>query len=261
MSTTRLDRYISNNTEYTRTEVKELIKRGKVTVDGTVVKKSDVKVDSERSEVCICGDRVMEFGLRYYMLNKPQGVVCSTDDKDSQTVIDLLPKDLQDKGLFPVGRLDKDSEGFVLLTNDGDFAHKVLSAKNHVPKYYLVKLSRPFESSYIDSFNQGITLSNGETCLSAKVVGWQDSEYYAMVELFEGKYHQVKRMFASVGNHVDRLYRFQIGDLPLDPDLPVGGLLEILHKDVSKILKKTGTQITKSGLQTDFLSIVTKIKL
>lgn len=261
MSTLRLDKFISNNTEYSRSEIKDLIKHGKISVDGVLAKKSDIKIDTEKSNIMVCGEKVSEFGLRYFMLNKPQGVVCSTDDKENKTVIDLLPKNLQDKNLFPIGRLDKDSEGFVLLSNDGEFSHKVLSAKNHVPKYYLVKLSRPFEDIYIQKFNDGIILSNGEECLPAKVVKWEKSEYYAMVELFEGKYHQVKRMFASVGNHVERLFRFQIGNLPLDQNLQVGGLLEILHKDIDKILKNTGTEFPQIGLQTEFSSIVTKNKL
>lgn len=261
MAIFRLDKFISNSLNYSRSQVKELVKNGKVSVDGIVIKKSDIKVDTEKSEIVVCGEKVSEFGLRYYMLNKPQGVVCSTDDKESTTVIDLLPKELQDKNLFPVGRLDKDSEGFVLLTNDGEFAHKILSTKNHIPKYYLVKLARPFEDTYIGEFSKGIVLSNGEECLPAIVIKWEKSNYYAIVELFEGKYHQVKRMFASVGNHVERLYRFQIGNLPLDQNLPKGGLLEILHKDIDKILKNTGSGIPKSGLELEFSSIVTKNKL
>lgn len=261
MSISRLDKFISNNTEYSRSEIKELVKRGKISVDGVLVKKSDIKVDTQNSKILVDGEEVSEFGLRYFMLNKPQGVVCSTDDKDSKTVIDLLPKSLQGKNLFPVGRLDKDSQGFVLLTNDGEFSHKVLSSKNHVAKYYLVKLARPFEDIYIEKFASGIVLSNGEECLPAKVIRWEKSEYYAVVELFEGKYHQVKRMFASVGNHVEKLYRFQIGNLPLSQDLPSGGVLEILHKDVKEILKNTDTEFLKNGLQIKISSIVTKNKL
>jgi 16S rRNA pseudouridine516 synthase len=261
MSILRLDRFISNNTEYTRSQIKELVKHGKISVDGTAVKRSDVRIDTDSSKVLVDGEAVFEFGLRYYMLHKPKGVVCSTDDTESQTVIDLLPKELQCKNLFPVGRLDKDSEGFVLLTNDGEFSHRVLSSKNHIAKYYIVKLARPFEAEYVETFRSGIVLSNGEVCLPSRVLVWEDSPYYAVVELFEGKYHQVKRMFASVGNHVESLYRFQIGNLALDQNIPKGGVLEILHKDLDKILKNTDTNFWEKEFQTKISSFIPNIEL
>jgi 16S rRNA pseudouridine516 synthase len=261
MAISRLDKYVSNNTEYTRSQIKDLVKRGRVSIDGVAGKKSDVKVDTERSKVLVCGELVSEFGLRYYMMNKPKGVVCSTDDKDSKTVIDLLPEELQSKNLFPVGRLDKDSEGFVLLTNDGEFSHRILSSKSHVAKYYIVKLARPFETEYVETFKGGIVLSNGEVCLPARVLVWKESPYYAVVELFEGKYHQVKRMFASVGNHVESLYRFQIGNLALNQNIPKGGVLEILHKDLDEILKNTDTIFLESEFQTKISSFIPNIEL
>jgi 16S rRNA pseudouridine516 synthase len=202
VATIRLDKFISNNTEYSRSQIRELTKQGRVSIDGAIAKKFDTRVDTEKSIVLVDGTAVTEFGLRYYMMNKPCDVVCSTEDSQSRTVIDLLPKSLQDKKLFPVGRLDKDSEGFVLLTNDGEFSHKVLSSRNHVAKYYIVRLSRAFQSDYIEAFSRGIVLSNGEECLPSRVMQSKDYPNYAVVELFEGKYHQVKRMFASVGNHV-----------------------------------------------------------
>lgn len=261
MSISRLDKFIANNTEYSRTDIKNLIKKGEISVDGVLAKKSDMKVDTQTSKVTIHGERVSEFGLKYFMMNKPQNVVCSTDDKENQTVIDLLPKELQNKNLFPVGRLDKDSEGLLLLTNDGEFSHKILSSKNHVAKYYLVKLSRPFEDIYMEKFSNGIILSNGEECLPAKVIKWEQSDYFAVVELFEGKYHQVKRMFASVGNHVERLFRFQIGNLELPPDLQKGNVLELLHKDLTEILKNIDTKFFETEFQSKISSIVTKNKL
>lgn len=261
MSISRLDKFISNNTEYSRSQIKDLVKHNKVLVDSMIVKKSDIKVDTEKSIVVVNGKEVSEFGLRYYMMNKPSGVVCSTEDSESKTVIDLLPNELKNKNLFPAGRLDKDSEGFVLLTNDGDFSHKILSSKNHVAKYYIVKLSRPFETDYIEKFSKGIELSNGEVCLSSRVIQWEKSPYYAVVELYEGKYHQVKRMFASVGNHVEYLFRFQIGNLPLSKNLPKGGVLEVLHKELTEILKNTDTKFFEKDFQTKISSFITNIEL
>lgn len=255
----RLDKFISNNTEYSRSQIKDLVKHNRVSVDSVIVKRSDIKVDTESAIVIVDGKEVLEFGLRYYMMNKPSGIVCSTEDGESKTVIDLLPNELKDKNLFPAGRLDKDSEGFVLLTNDGEFSHKILSSKNHVAKYYIVKLARPFQNDYIEKFSKGIELSNGEVCLPARVLKWEKSEYYAVIELFEGKYHQVKRMFASVGNYVEYLYRFQIGNLPLRQDLPKGCVLEVLHKELLEILKNTDTKFFDNEFQAKISSFITNI--
>ncbi len=257
----RLDRFISNNTEYSRSQIKDLIKHNRVLVDNVVVKKSDIKVDTERSNILVDGKTISEFGLRYYMMYKPSGVVCSTDDSESTTVIDLLPENLKDKNLFPAGRLDKDSEGFVLLTNDGDFSHKILSAKNHVAKYYIVRLARPFQADYIEKFSKGIELSNGEVCLPSRVIQWEGSQYYAVIELYEGKYHQIKRMFASVGNHVEYLFRFQIGNLALNQNLTKGSVLEVLHKELPEILKNTDTKFFEKDFQTKISSFITNIEL
>lgn len=257
----RLDKFISNNTEYSRSQIKDLIKHNKILVDNISVRKSDIKIDTNKSVVLVDGKKVSEFGLRYFMMNKPSGVVCSTEDGISKTVIDLLPEELKDKNLFPAGRLDKDSEGFVLLTNDGEFSHKILSSKNHVAKYYIVRLSRPFETEYIEKFSKGIELSNGEVCLPSRVIPWEKSPYYAVVELYEGKYHQVKRMFASVGNHVEYLFRFQIGNLALSENLPKGSVLEVLHKELTEILKNTDTKFFEKDFQSKISSFITNIEL
>lgn len=260
MATIRLDKYVSTNTDYTRSQIRALAKSGRLSVDGSMVKKFDTKVDPQSSVISVDGKPIVEFGLRYYMLNKPCGVVCSTEDSQSKTVIDLLPKELQSKGLFPVGRLDKDSEGFVLLTNDGELSHRILSSKNHVAKYYIVRLARPFQQDYVQAFEHGITLSNGEVCLPSRLLQSVDFPSYAVVELFEGKYHQVKRMFASLGNHVEYLYRFQIGSLTLDQSIPKGGFLEVLHKDLSEILKNTDTNFFQSEFQAKISSFITNIQ-
>ena len=147
----------------------------------------------------------------------------------------LIPPKLNKKGLFPAGRLDKDSLGALLITDDGNLAHRMLSPKSHVPKIYLVKLDRSFESKYVDIFSKGIVLSNGEKCLPAKVKAVENCDKLALIELHEGKYHQVKRMFAAVENHVERLMRVSMGGLELPVELGKGQHIELLHKDVEKL--------------------------
>ena len=180
------------------------------------------------------------YAIRSYydiMLNKPQGVVCSTRDGLSPTVLSLVPAELMRKGLFPAGRLDKDTEGFVLITDDGELAHKMLSPKNHVPKLYYVELEKPVENFYDEKFENGITLSTGEECLPAKLFKNPNDIYSCQVVLHEGMFHQVKKMFEAIGNKVVFLKRLQIGGLPLDGNLQTGKCIEILHKNVDKLLE------------------------
>jgi 16S rRNA pseudouridine516 synthase len=149
--------------------------------------------------------------------------------------MELVPPELRTKDMFPAGRLDKDSLGAILLTDDGQLAHRILSPKNHIPKIYIVKLDIPFESKYIDVFKNGVILSSGEQCLPAKVKGIENCDKLAFVELHEGKYHQVKRMFAAVGNNVEVLMRVSVGGLILPEKLGKGQCMELLHKDVENL--------------------------
>ena len=231
----RLDKYISERADYTRSQIKSLAAAGKITVNGEIVKKSDSKIDSDSAEVTVCEAAVSASKFRYILLNKPDGYVSSTTDDDGISVMELIPPELRKKGLFPAGRLDKDSLGALLITDDGDLAHRMLSPKSHVPKIYIVKLARSFESKYIDIFAQGITLSNGEKCLPAKVKAVENCDKLAFIELHEGKYHQVKRMFAAVENHVERLMRVSMGGLELPVELGKGQHIELLHKDVENL--------------------------
>ena len=233
----RLDKFISSQKpDVSRSMVKELCKKGRVTVDGKVCKKSDFKVDTHLSVVEIDGNALVYKEHIYIMLNKPQGVVCSTRDGDSPTVLSLVPPELFRDGLFPAGRLDKDTEGFVLITDDGELAHRMLAPKSHVPKEYFVRLEKPWEESYKDKFSQGITIDGGELCLPAEFIPDTDNPYECRLVLHEGKFHQVKRMFQAVGNKVVFLKRIAIGSMPLDENLALGECLEILHKDVEKLL-------------------------
>ena len=170
------------------------------------------------------------------MMNKPQGVVCSTRDGESKTVLELVPPEMFREGLFPAGRLDKDTEGFVLLTDDGALAHRMLSPKTHVPKTYFVRLRDPWQENYAQAFAEGMTIDGGEKCLPAEFSASGNCPDECTVVLHEGKYHQVKRMFEKLGNKVVFLKRIKIGELPLDPDLPLGSCLEIMHKDVERLL-------------------------
>lgn len=231
----RLDKFLSERTEYTRSQIKKLIKSGEVKVDGTAVSACDIKIDPEAQSVTVCGNRVRSERYTYLLLNKPPGYVCSTDNGDGETVMKLVPPELRTKGLFPAGRLDKDSLGALLITDDGDLAHRMLAPKKHIPKIYIVKLDRAFESKYVDLFKNGLVLSSGEKCLPAKVKAAKNSDRLAFVELHEGKYHQIKRMFAAVGNHVDSLMRISLGGLILPEKLAIGECMELLHKDVENL--------------------------
>jgi len=239
MNQIRLDKFISERTEYSRSVIKQLVKSGKVLVDGKAAKAADMKIIPGENMVCVDGNEIRESRFRYILLNKPAGYVCSTDDKDGETVMKLLPPEMRTKNMFPAGRLDKDSLGALLITDDGELAHRILAPKSHIPKIYIVKLDRPFESEYINKFKNGITLKDGEQCLPAKVRRAENCEKLAFVELCEGKYHQVKRMFAAVENHVETLMRISLGGLVLPEKLAVGECMELLHKDVENLLKPT----------------------
>lgn len=234
----RLDRFVSSQrSDLSRSDVKELCRRGRVTVNGVTAKRSDISVDEEKDSVAVNGEPVTYRKHVYIMLNKPQGVLCATKDRLTETVLELIPPELRRDGLFPAGRLDKDTEGFVLITDDGELAHRMLSPKSHVPKTYFVRLEQPLDPSLKERFAQGLTIDGGELCLPAELIPEENACECRLV-LHEGKYHQVKRMFQVCGNRVTYLKRIRIGALPLDPELPLGGCLEILHKDVDKLLAR-----------------------
>lgn len=237
MAQIRLDKFISERTEYSRSQIKELASKGKILLNGSVVKRSDTKIDSETAEVTVCGQTIENSRYKYILLNKPQGYICSTDDKDGETVLKLIPPELRTKGMFPAGRLDKDTTGALLLTDDGELAHRILSPKGHIPKVYIVKLARPFEDNYTNKFTNGLILADGEACMPARVKRAEYSDKLAFVELHEGKYHQIKRMFAAVGNHVEGLMRVSLGALILPEKLAIGEHMVLLHKEIEKLFE------------------------
>ncbi len=232
----RLDKFISSQlTDISRSEVKNLCKRGYVCVDGVPARSSDIKIDPEVSRVTV-GDREVSYKKNLYiMLNKPAGVVCATRDGLSTTVLELLPPELRRSGLFPAGRLDKDTEGFTLITDDGALAHRMLSPKSHVPKKYFVRLAKPLDGTEAHLFAEGIVLEDGTKCLPAELEA-QDGADECFVVIHQGMYHQVKRMFEAVGNSVVYLKRIMIGELELDPALNVGKARELEDFEVEKLV-------------------------
>ena len=234
----RLDKFFTSQSLLTRKEAKEAVKKGKITVNGKTVKVSDMQIDPRNDTIELSGQNVSYKEYIYIMLNKPQGVVSATDDKRHRTVLNLVPPELFRKGLFPAGRLDIDTEGFVLLTDDGDFAHRILSPKKHVPKTYEAVIDKPVDSDDIAAFENGLVLKDGTVCMRAALKVLKESKQPLVeIVLREGKYHQIKRMFESRGKKVLRLKRTKIGGLPLDKDLALGTCREILHKERNKILE------------------------
>lgn len=243
MNQLRLDKFISERTEYSRSQIKELARKGSITLDGAVIKSADIKFNPEEQTVSVCGRVLKNSRYSYILLNKPEGYVCSTDEKDGETVMKLVPAEMRTKDMFPAGRLDKDSLGALLITDDGELAHRILSPKKHISKIYIVKLDRAFENKYIDIFKNGVVLSSGEQCLPAKLKPVENSEKLAFVELHEGKYHQIKRMFAAVGNHVELLMRISLGSLVLPEKLGKGQCMELLHKDVENLFQEPDFEV------------------
>lgn len=234
----RIDRLIcSQLPDVSRSDVKKMCLKCRVSVNGKPVRRSDAHVDTQ-DEILIDGKRLVYKKHIYIMLNKPQGVVCSTKQGESVTVLDLVPQELRRTGLFPAGRLDKDTQGFVLLTDDGALAHRMLSPRSHVPKTYFARLEKPWNEDYKDIFAGGMAIDGGEKCLPAEFEGSVQNDRECTLVLHEGKFHQIKRMFKALDNRVVFLKRVAIGNMYLDPDLGLGECLEIMHKDVESLLTK-----------------------
>ena len=214
----RLDRFISENTQLSRKDAKRALHREEVLVDGVVVKKGDLKVTNQ--QVTLNGVAIKEIGLVYLMLHKPQGYVCSTVDDDGESVLNLVEPALRDQ-LHIAGRLDKDTTGLVLLTNDGQWSHRITSPRRNCEKVYLVGLEQNLTEDLIDKFTLGVALNNEDGLTKpAKLEILADKQ--ARLTICEGKYHQVKRMFAAVGNRVVSLHRERIGIVSLPHDLVQG---------------------------------------
>ena len=231
----RLDKYLSDCMGISRTDAKKLLSKGLVTVDGAVCKKGESKV-ADTAVVEANGKKLEYKKFVYIMLNKPKGVVSATDDKNDVTVADLVSVDYPKRNLFPAGRLDKTSTGFVLLTDDGDFAHGILAPKKHVSKEYIVTLDSEINQDIITAFNSGVTLADGTLLKSAQLIPTEDS-YVVKVVLNQGVYHQIKRMFGVFGIGVDELHRTNIGGVMLDEKLAPGEYRELTEAELEKIYR------------------------
>ena len=229
----RLDRSIASQGAYTRSELRKLIRAGRVTVDGAPVRDPGAAVDPENNVLAVDGKALNYREHLYLMLNKPKGVISATEDRSAKTVLDLVPPELFRKGLFPAGRLDGETTGFVLLTDDGEFAHRILSPGNHIMKTYIATLRDVPPDSQLQPLRDGIELRDGSHCLPAEVriLGDRTVE----IKICEGKYHQIKRMFAAAGNRVLELERTAMGGLPLDPDLEPGKCRELTAEELDRI--------------------------
>ena len=230
----RLDKYLAETAQCTRSEAKALLAKGRVTVNGAVCKKGDTQL-KEADAVAVDGKALAYRQFVYLMLNKPEGVVSASTDKRDTTVVDLVGDAYPRRQLFPAGRLDKTSTGFVLLTDDGTLAHDILAPGRHVPKQYLVTLDTPLTNAMRVGFAAGVTLADGQTLAPAEVKPAGADPCVVRVTLHQGVYHQIKRMFGVYGAGVNGLHRDAIGGLALDPALAPGQWRELSAEEVSKI--------------------------
>lgn len=231
----RLDKYLADMGIGTRSEVKKYIRQGKVKVDGVVEKSPEAKIDEKNQEVTCFEKKVGYESFEYYMLHKPAGVISATTDTKDKTVIDLIESKKR-KDLFPVGRLDKDTEGLLLITNDGDLAHRLLSPKKHVDKVYYAKVKGVVTEDDQKIFSEGVSLGQGEMAKPAKLeilVSDEISEIRLTIQ--EGKFHQVKRMFLSVGKEVVYLKRLSMGTLFLDENLALGKYRPLTEEELKRL--------------------------
>ncbi len=234
-TTLRLDKYLADMGVGTRSEVKLLIKKGQVLINGEVVKKSEQKVNIENDKIVVQGQAISYQKYRYVMLHKPAGVVSATEDNRAQTVLSLLPKEMQ-KDLFPVGRLDKDTEGLLLLTNDGDLAHQLLSPKKHVDKTYFARVEGFVTQQDVKDFLEGVDIGDEKMTMPAKLeILKSDAISEILLTIQEGRFHQVKRMFEAVGKKVIYLKRMSMGSLVLDEELMLGAYRELTDEEIQAL--------------------------
>lgn len=229
----RLDKFISNCGAASRSEVKKLVKNGSVTVNGTAAKKADMQVDENTDVICIKG---MELSYRkyvYLMLNKPKGYISATEDKHYPVVVDLVPEEYRHFNVFPVGRLDIDTEGLLILTNDGQFDHSMTSPKKNVYKRYFAVLDKPAEKEDIEAFSAGMEFKEFRARSAVLEICENPNEVY--IEIVEGKFHQVKRMCERVGKTVVYLKRVAIGSLKLDEGLELGEMRELTAEELNSL--------------------------
>lgn len=226
----RLDKFLCDSNTGTRSQVKDLIRKGQVSVNGIIEKKPERKIEEGKDRI-VCQGRLCSYRrFAYYMLNKPAGVVSASRDNTSDTVLDLL-EGVTDRELFPAGRLDKDTEGLLLVTNDGELSHRLLSPRYHVDKTYLVQLRETLSEEAVRQLEEGVDIGDEKPALPAAVEPLEDDK--VLLTIHEGRFHQVKRMMFSVGNEVVSLKRVSFGPLTLDPALAPGEFRELTGEEVA----------------------------
>ena len=230
----RLDKLLAGTGRWSRREVKDLVRPGRVMVNGVTARSGDEKYEREGLVLTVDGENVLAPRFTYLMLHKPAGLVSATEDTREPTVLELLPQHLRKIGLFPAGRLDKDTEGLLLLTNDGDLAHALLSPRRHVDKVYLARVDGVLDEGDIKAFEAGMTLGDGLVCLPAELEILEPPNQ-GLVTLREGKYHQVKRMLSAVGKPVVYLKRLTMGPLALDGALAAGEWRELTEEELGEL--------------------------
>ena len=234
----RLDKIISNLGFGSRKEIKTIARKGLIEVDGKIIKDSGTLIDPEKSIIKVNGEEVYYRKYIYLMMNKPDGVISATTDNREETVIDLLEVEHQVFEPFPIGRLDKDTVGLLLLTNDGELNHRLRSPKYHVDKVYYAKIDKRVTEEDIEAFKNGITLDDGYKCKEGKleILSATDEGSEVKVTIQEGKYHQVKRMFEAVDKKVVYLKRIKFGGLLLDSDLEEGEYRELFDEEIDLLM-------------------------
>ena len=232
----RLDKFLSITSGLSRSESKKALKENAITLNGNKVVDPKLQIKEDTDLICLYNQKLTFLKNIYIVMNKPQGVVCSTSDRNNQTVNDLLTQEMSHRQPHSVGRLDKDTTGLVLLTDDGKWTHRITSPKKKCTKIYEVDAAEPIDESYIKSFADGVMIADDDMITlpaHLEIV----SEHKALLSLVEGRYHQVKKMFASVGNHVNALHRRQIGGLALPEDLEVGQWRLLTEDEKEQVFK------------------------
>lgn len=233
----RLDKYLADMGVGTRSQIKQMVRKGQISVNGEVVKKPETKVNTASDQITVLGKQIAYQKYRYVLLHKPAGVVSATEDKREKTVLDLLPKEMQ-KDMFPVGRLDKDTEGLLLLTNDGDLAHRLLSPKKHVDKTYYAKIDGKVSEQDIDAFAEGVDIGDEKMTMPAILeILKADDTSEILLTIQEGRFHQVKRMFEAVDKKVIYLKRVSMGPIHLEAELAKGTYRELTEEELEALQK------------------------
>lgn len=235
----RIDKILSNLGHGTRKEVKALLKKKKVEVDGIIATDSAMKVDPDNVVIKVAGEEINYRKYIYLVMNKPSGVVSATVDRNDETVIDLIDQEYRAFKPFPIGRLDKDTVGLLLITNDGELNHKLIAPKNHVDKVYYAEINKPIDAGDVAAFKKGVIIDDGYKCMPAvlEVINANENGSEVMVTIQEGKFHQVKRMFESVDKKVVFLRRISFGPLKLDENLCEGQCRELSEEEL-ELLKQ-----------------------